>query len=367
MDSIKKNKLIYIIMIFLFYFFWTNINAIDLKALREKTQHSTKLQQKQNNHILIKNEQKKKVNKIDNNILKFRNIEIDQKFYDSYKGQIDEKLKLYDQYIKEQNEEKKKAMEIKYHYLILFKKQVKEIKTLLKQNNFLYMGNVYLPSNSNLIFFRYNEKLYFIPAFTTKIESKSNLADINSYINDKYKQLKKKYNINKINKINKKDEFDNLDKNFGLISFDSIKKWLNIFSDTNANIIIYPTAAVKEALKERWIKYNTKWIFSFFILNNYNDTITYRTHYLKSTIKVVSDYFMNIWVNNIWINWYNNNFWYKEIMVPLRVIKKQKITVIKTKNLGIIDLIVFLLILGWWWFWIYLWLKKMFNIYNDLE
>lgn len=340
-------------------------NAINLKALRAKANEEFN-----NGHIKKvgpKINTVKKDNPKDNNILKVKNIEIDEKFYNIYKGKVDEKLKLYNEYIKEKDEEKKKAMEAKYNYLKRLRKQVKEIKSLLKKDDFLYMWNIYLPHNSNLIFFKYNETLYFIPAFTTKIETTKNLIDVNKFVDQKYKKLKEFYKTDSINIIKDKKDFDYLNNEFWLISFDSIKDWLNIFSDADANIVMYPTDALIEALKEKWIKYKTNWIFTFFILNNYNDTMAYKSHYLKSTIKLISDYFMNVWQNNIWINWYTNSFGYKEILLPLRVIKKQRITVIKPKSLSIFDMLAFIFILIWGGVWIYLWLKKMFNIYNDLE
>ena len=258
-------------------------------------------------------------------------------------------------------------MEAKYSYLKILKKQVKEIKKIIKNNDFLYMWSLYLPINSNLIFFKYNEKLYFTPSFDSKIESKINGLNLSKYSDKKYENLKKIYNTNKINNIKNETEFNQLNKEFWLIDFDTVKQNINIFSDSNINIEMYPTIAVKEALKEKNIAYNSKWLFTFFLLNDYGDSMVYKSHYFRSSLKLVSDYFMNVWQNNIWINWYINSLWYKEIFLPLRVTKQQKITIIKEKNPSIFDIVFFLWILLIGGGLIYLGLRKMFNIYNDLE
>lgn len=359
----NKLKIFIIAILGIFSIIFLNVNtfAFNLKDLRAK------LQAKEDRPQVKKIIEKKQQNDKKDNYLKFKSIEIDKNFYKIYKEEVNEKLKLYNQYLQEKNKEKKKALEAKYSYLKILKRQIQEIKKLISKNKFLYMWSLYLPVNSNLIFFKFNEKLYFLPAFTTKIETKSNLSDINKYVDNKYKLLKDKYKESQINIIKSKKEFDLLNKQFWLINFNTVKNNLNIFSDTDINVIMYPNIAVKTALKEEGIDYKTKWIFTFFILNNYNDIVAYKAHYLKSTIKLVSDYFMNVWQNNIWINWYTNNIGYKEILLPLKVIKQQKITVIKPKSLSFIDIIIFIaiILLGWWI--IYLWLKKMFNIYNDID
>ena len=360
--NIKKIGVILLLLFFSTSYLWNITNAFNLKELKAKLE----LRNKTKEHKIIKGEdQQKKEEKSD--YLKLKNIEIDSKFYNIYKSNVDKKLQLYNQYLAEQNRAKKKAMEAKYSYLKILKKQVKEIKKIIKNNDFLYMWSLYLPINSNLIFFKYNEKLYFTPSFDSKIESKINGLNLSKYSDKKYENLKKIYNTNKINNIKNETEFNQLNKEFWLIDFDTVKQNINIFSDSNINIEMYPTIAVKEALKEKNIAYNSKWLFTFFLLNDYGDSMVYKSHYFRSSLKLVSDYFMNVWQNNIWINWYINSLWYKEIFLPLRVTKQQKITIIKEKNPSIFDIVFFLWILLIGGGLIYLGLRKMFNIYNDLE
>jgi len=356
-------------VLLLLFFMFNNLTnysySFDLKKLKEKI-HQKKEQKDQTKQENIKDNKEVQIKDEEDYWLLIKDIEIDNQFFNMYNNVVDEKLKAYQEYLKAKNEEKRKQLEEKFKYLKLLKQQVNDIKNILKKNDFLYMWVIYLPANSNLVFFQYNWKLYFVPNFDSVVEYKNN-EDKDIFNSEKYKILKK-YSATKINKIKKSEEFNMLKEKLWLIDFDLVQDNITLLLSDWNTVLLYPIEAFKEAVKEQeGIDYNTNWLFVFFIPNNFWDTSIYRNKYMTGTIKLISSIFMVTGQNNIGINSIVNPIGYKEVLIPLRVVKKQQLIKVVEKQPWLLDLIVFIWILLGWWIMIWIGIKKLLNIYKDVE
>lgn len=366
----KKIITVTMISVFIFSFFsFSYAWLIDLNKIKNK-QEENQLKKKIDTIKNIKKQEKK--------TLKFRQeVNIDNLIYSQYKKKINKQLEEYHKYIEEKRKEKRKEMEDRLKYLKEFNHSVQNIKEILSEGNKIYAWFLYLPKDNNLIFFRYNWMLYFTKSYDYKIETKKQYTEkeINNFTSYRIKELKK-YNKDEINDIKDLKEFKKLKETIWLTSFEQIKNNINIYADNNTRVSpLYPVSALKEAVKEKFgvdlykDEKNMKWIYVFFVLNNYwKDTGSYIKSLYWTSIKVISNIFLTVWINDIGTKWFNNtitnNFSLKEFYLPIKAVKKQEITIIQPKSFNTFDIIIFIWILLVGGVIILIWIKKFLWLYS---
>jgi len=298
----------------------------------------------------------------------FKDTEIDNTFYKLYNQKVLNEIKKYEEYLKQQNEEKRKKMLEKEKYLKMINEEVKELKNIIEWNEFLYMWFLYLPKNSNFILFKYNNKFYFVPNY--KIEVK--YIDKEKILDEKDKLIQK-YSKNSVNIITDKKTWKKIKDVLNPIELDYAVNNSAFYLDRKNDFVsiskLYHIEAVKIAFKKYLKKEynNDKALYVFFIMKNIDDLNLYKRYLINATLNFDNNYFLNVGVNHLYLNSFINDVWYRSIPLPLYLPKKQKIIKIIKKQPWLQDLLAVIIIIIIFAILNKIAINKLFYLYKDIE
>lgn len=282
------------------------------------------------------------------------------------------RIEEYQEYIKLQEAEKIQMEADKKARIEQIKKDIEEIEDIVKNQEWIYVGVLYIPKSSALYYVKYKDMVYILPYYKYNISYDEEMDDTKKILDEKdliMDKLAGEANNNIIT-ITEDEEFKKIQENFMIFSYNDFINKTRVESAQGKTFKLYDSSIVNAAISNIGLTYQfDDGLFVFFIEDEEDSRGEYKRKWDNSLIRIYNNEanMSPTGISAIASNTKKNRELkgFKQFYIPLKMKEETKKIVVKKQNMWLKD--VFVIIFNFGAVAVILWfaIKKVLNIYKN--